>query len=124
MSLPDNAKSRRKSISSDVIREMALRCLIALSILAIMALLGYFVNRDTSRVFRDSAMETSILVLTLLVIVATGIGVFLPMIRQVMSETDKLEAANAILDQRAAELAETLRELEIERDERRSRMQA
>ena len=73
---------------------------------------------------RIRAIETSILVLTLLVIGATGAGVFWPMVRQVIFETNKLESFNAMLDQRAVELVATLQALEQERDERRSRMQA
>lgn len=68
-------------------------------------------------------LETVILMLTLWLIAATGAGVFWPMVRQVRSETDQLESANAVLDQRAAELAATLHELEMERDERHTRMQ-
>jgi two-component system sensor kinase FixL len=73
---------------------------------------------------RIRKVETVIALLTLVVIVVTGLGVFWPMVRQVRSETDELENFNAVLDQRAVELANTLQALELERDERRSRMQA
>ena len=85
--------------------------------------LAYTAESDVSFA-RIRAVETSIVVLTMVVIAVTGIGVFWPMVRRVRSETNELENFNAVLDQRAAELATTLQALEQERDERRSRMQA
>jgi PAS domain S-box-containing protein len=67
-------------------------------------------------------MPTMLWWFMLVAVLIAGLVAVWVMVYRVRREAAKTAAANAILDQRAAELAATLRELEAERDERRSRM--
>jgi PAS domain S-box-containing protein len=107
----------RVSTASRVVRGVIVRCVLALLMFTMIALATYF------RRFLGLT-DAWILCATLFVVAFTGIAVFWPIVRAIRRETEKFTTANARLEQRAAELAATLGELEKERDERRSRMQA
>src|SRR5262245_54019813 len=104
------------SKTSRVVWGMTLRSLLALSMLAVTAVVAYFGDRL-------HLTGAHILCAMLLVIAFTACTVFWPMIRTVRRETQAFATANARFDQRTSELAATLSELENERDERRARMQ-
>ncbi|MGE0757340.1 MAG: PAS domain S-box protein, partial [Pirellulaceae bacterium] len=148
MAQPLSSLTSSSPVTPGVVRGMVVRCLLALVILTTVAIGGYVLDRRQTRLVRDQVellaqdgrermlanrvesllredalLALVMLTVTLSVIGFTGLAVFRPMIREVRLETENYVAANQALDQRAAELAATLEELEKERDERRLQLQ-
>jgi len=71
------------------------------------------IERDHAALLLTNSIVLGCGMLTLL---ATGIGVFWPMIQRVRNETCRLVQANGVLDEQKQTLSQTLIELEVERE--------